>query len=108
MAIRLSLILFFLLSTVSCIGCGVLYTNVVKPHSTDFNNTQIGSKHCTINDHKIKEPITGYSMSAEWITKEIAGAIKEAGIEKINYTEMKTFSVFFGAYKCKTLIVYGD
>ena len=38
----------------------------------------------------------------------IAEKIKKAGIKKIHYSEMRTFSVLFGIYKRKTLIVYGD
>jgi len=100
--------IFFILSSILFTGCGLLYTNVTKPYSADFNNTPIGSKQCTINIHKIREPITGYGIYVEWNADEIRNAAKKAGITKIYYIDLRTFSILLGIYRKKTLIVYGD
>jgi hypothetical protein len=47
-------------------------------------------------------------VSALWSNKAIAEACKEAGISKIYYADRRTFSVLFGSYRKRTLIIYGD
>lgn len=87
-----------------CAGPGRLYTNVVEPYTKNFHDTPIGSKKCVLRDYTIQVN----NVSAEWITEYFADALKEAGIQKFYYAEMHTFSVLFGLYQRKTLIVYGD
>ena len=97
--------------TLRSIGCGVLYNNVVRPHSRDFNNTPIGSKNCTLSAYKIQAPLMflGRSrVSAEWDTDRINEAAQKAGITKIYYTELKTQEILLGTYRRQTLIIYGD
>jgi hypothetical protein len=92
-------------------GCGLIYTNVVRPHSRDFNNTPIGSKQCTINAHKIQVPVMPLArsrVSAEWDTECISDAAQKAGITKIYYTEIHTLEILLGTYKRSSLIIYGD
>jgi hypothetical protein len=101
----------FVLTIISSPGCGVLYTNVVRPHSRDFNNTPIGSKKCTLSAHKIQVPIAPLArsrVSAEWDTERINDAAQKAGITKIYYTELKTQEILLGTYRRQTLIIYGD
>jgi len=96
---------------ISSIGCGVLYTNVVRPHSRDFNNTPIGSKKCTLSAYKIQVsivPLARSRVSAEWDTEQINDATQKAGITKIYYTELKTQEILLGTYRRQTLIIYGD
>lgn len=101
------LILTILLFACSA-GCGILYTNTIKPYSTDFDNTPIGSKRCTINAHRFKEPVTRLGISGEWDTNNIKKAAREAGITKIYYADMQTINIVLGTYRRKTLILYGD
>jgi hypothetical protein len=100
------LILISLLTSIltGCASLGVLFTHVVEPYTENFHNTPIGSKQCILRDHTIQVN----SVSAEWVTEYFADALKEAGIEKFYYAEMRTFSVLFGLYKRKTIIVHGD
>ena len=75
------LVLVLLVSGAGCMrGQRVLYTNTIRPHSTNFRNTSVGTKRCVLNEYKLKEPVTGYDISAEWGTKAIITAAKEAGI----------------------------
>lgn len=109
--------LLFLVLLVFSAGCmsgrrrlvspGLLYTNTIRPHSTNFRNTSVGTKSCVLNEYKLKEPVTGYDVSAEWSTKTIIAAAKEAGITNIAYTEMHTLSIL-GIYRQKSLIIHGD
>ena len=92
-------------------GCGLLYTNVTRPQSRNFNNTPIGSKKCTINAHKVNLPVMPLAtsrVSAEWDIGSIADAAQKAGITKIYYTDLHTFSILLGTYRRNSLIIYGD
>ena len=105
MAIRSGLI-FILVIVWLLAGCGsgVLYTNVVEPYTTNFENTPVGSKRCVLRDHKVQVN----RVSAEWVTEHFASTLKAAGITKVYYAELKTFNILSGIYQRKTLIIYGD
>jgi hypothetical protein len=92
-------------------GCGLLYTNVTKPLSRDFNTTPIGSKKCTLSTHKINlplMPLTTSRVSAEWDTEHINEAAQKAGITKIYYADLRTQEILLSTYRRSTLIIYGD
>lgn len=107
MAIKYSLLLLLLLFALLN-GCGILYTNVVEPYTTDFNNTPVGFKKCIIRIHKIREPITGYGISAEWDTKEISKAMQKAGMKEVYFADIQTLTLLLETYRMRTLILYGD
>ena len=87
---------------------GRLYTNKVVPYSQNFDNTKLGTKVCYISDFKIKEPFSGYNISAEWMTSSIILKAREAGISTIYYADLKVFSILSSLYTIKTLMIYGD
>ncbi|MCK5010229.1 MAG: hypothetical protein KAS98_07070 [Deltaproteobacteria bacterium] len=92
-------------------GCGLIYSNVTRPHSRDFSNTPIGSKKCTFSTHKINVPLMPLAtsrISAEWDTECIAEVSRKAGIKKIYYTEIQTLDVLLSTYRRQTIIIYGD
>ena len=93
-----------------CAGAapGRIFTKVVRPYSIDFNRTPFGAKHCVINEHSIKEPISGRGITVEWSSGDIYAAAQKAGIQQIHYTEEQTLSILFGLYKRRQLIVCGD
>lgn len=91
-----------------CAPVGLLYSNTVIPYSEEFNATPVGTKSCTIKANKIKEPVTGYSISAEWTTSYILQEAKKAGISQIDYIDKHTLSILNGLYKHETLIVHGE
>lgn len=108
MATKFILVSFLLIFGTSCSMDGRLYTNKVIPFSENFHDTPKGSKVCYVKDFKVKEPISGYNISAEWTTSAVIEEARKAGIEKIHYADLKIFSVLLGIYSKKTLIVYGD
>ena len=97
-----------LLAGCSMAGPGRLYTNVILPYSTDFNNTTVGTKHCILKAHKIKEPVSGYGVTVEWSTSQIQSAARDAGITTISCIDEETFSILLGIYTQEKLIIYGD
>ena len=108
---RCCFFLFILFIFMSTSGCGLLYTNVVKPYSADFNHTPAGAKQCTLSSYKIQMPVPPLfrtRVSAEWDTKRMQDVAQKAGITKIYYTDIKTQEVFLGTYRRQTVIIYGD
>lgn len=89
------------------ITTGQLYTNIIQPHSTDFHSTPVGTKQCVLDEHKLKDPVSG-GYSVEWTADVIRAATKEAGITNVSFTEIQTVSFLFGTYSRRRLIIYGD
>ncbi|MBN1847868.1 MAG: hypothetical protein JW932_04715 [Deltaproteobacteria bacterium] len=104
MGIRTVLILFLIVLFTGYACSGRLYSNTVRPYTTNFDNTPIGSKVCILRDHTVQVN----RVSAEWVTEHFADALRTAGIKKVYYAELKTFIILFGLYQRKTLIIYGD
>ena len=101
----------FLVMAIAVSGCSVsgrLYTNIVEPLSDDFNDTPIGTKTCIIKNYRIRDPLSGSNVSVEWSLKDITESAKKAGISRIYYMDVHTFSVLLGFYRKKNIIVYGD
>ena len=94
-------------------GCGLLYTNVVQPHSVDFNKTPIGSKQATLTAFTVRFPLLAPPLertriSAQWDTEEVNAVLEEAGITRMYYTDIKTREFLLGTFRRQTVIIYGD
>lgn len=96
----ITLIIFFL---TGCSSPGILFTNITRPYTTNFNNTPVGSKICRVNAHQLKVRVSG-----EWGSKIVDNAMREAGMTKCYYIDEKTLSILRGTYRRTTLILYGD
>jgi len=105
-------LLGYLLMVVGLSGCGqqiaLLYSNTVAPYSNEFDAAKVGSKSFTIIDTQFREPVSGYSLSAEWTTSQLMEEAHKAGMRKINYIDRRTLKVLLGIYRRDALIVYGD
>jgi hypothetical protein len=108
MAIRILAAACLLLAGAGCAERGLLYTRITAPYSTNFAGTPVGSKQAAVNTHRIREPISRFSVSGEWDTDEIIKAARRAGMRDIHYIDLKTISVLRGLYRRQTFIVYGD
>jgi len=87
---------------------GLLYTRTVRPYMTDFDHTPVGSRRCVVDEHRIKEPFSGYGISVEWSESVIRAAARDCGITVLTHSDVEIFSVVFGIYSRHRLIVYGD
>jgi hypothetical protein len=108
MATKLFFLSAILFITAGCSVSGRLVTNSTKPYTRNFDNTPVGSKQCVLNDFRLREPISGHSISAEWTTDKILKVAEEAGMTNVYYADMHTLSLLLGIYKRKKLIIYGD
>ena len=98
----------FVLTACAKMAPGQLYTNVIRPYSMDFHDTTVGAKRCVFDEYSVKEPVSGYNISVEWRAENIKTAARKGGIKRITCIDEQTFSVLFGIYKRKRLIIYGD
>ncbi len=100
-----------ILAATGCTGFappGLIYTNVISPYSVDYHDTKIGTQQCIIDIHSVKEPVSGYGVSAELSLDVIEHAAAEAGITEITCIDEQTLSILLGIYKRQRLIVYGN
>ena len=90
-------------------GClsGRLYYDVVEPLSVNFRAAPVGSKQCVLPLHRVKEPVSGYGISAEWDVDSIVTRARKAGISTIYYADIRTFSILSDLYSRKDIIIYG-
>lgn len=107
-ALRVLLLTGVAMVLAGCIMQGRLFTNVTEPLSWDFDNTPLGTKTCVVKNYRLKEPVSRFNVSAEWTRGEIVEAAQQAGISRVYYVDMHTFSVLLGVYRRKEIIVYGD
>jgi hypothetical protein len=91
-----------------CAPKGIIYSDTVVPYTKNFSLTPVGSKKCEVQKYQLKEPVTGYNITAEWTTDYILNKAHDAGIKEINYIDKRTISVLMDVYKRETLIVYGN
>jgi hypothetical protein len=94
-------------------GCGMLYTNIVRSESRDFNNTPIGSKSFSLSAYRVQIPLfLPFSRltraSAQWDNDKINERAQESGMTRIYYTDFKTEEILMGTLRRQTIIVYGD
>ena len=105
---KLLVLWFFFTGTA---GCGLLYTNVVRQHSTDYNKTPVGSKSCSLSAFTVRVPLlplTRQRVQAQWDKDEISDVLSEAGISTIHFTDLKTQEFLLGTFRRVTIIFYGD
>ena len=91
-----------------CTQIALLYSDTVAPYSQTFRQTPVGSRSCVISSHRLREPISGRSLSAEWTTSRIIEEAHKAGLSRIDYLDRRTQSFLLGIYRRESLIIYGD
>lgn len=109
MAIKPWLIAFAGAMTLSgCAAPGLLYTDIVMPYTVDMNRTPVGSRRFTIDEYRIREPVSGYGIYALWQNREVQAAARQANITRIQHADRRTLSILGGVYRKRTLIIYGE
>lgn len=100
--------LFAALTTSGCVGTGLLYTRVVTPYTRDFRATPVGTKTCCVDEHHLREPLSGAGVSVSFTSRVLQEAAVSAGMTNLCYADLSTFSILNGIYEKKTLILHGD
>lgn len=94
-----------------CGACapGVLYTDITVPLTTNMQNTPVGTREAgQSSTTHIRLPIPRYRVGAEWSSRAIGDAAKKAGLRKVYYADLQTYSLFFGTYRKEVLHVWGE
>jgi hypothetical protein len=94
-------------------GCGLLYPNVTRSESRDFQNTPVASKSFSLSAYRVQVPLfIPFSRltraSASWDTDRINELAAKAGMTTIHYTDFKTQEILLGTLRRQTIIVYGE
>jgi len=110
MRLKILLLSALLLLCGMCTGCvyGLLYTNTTEPLVLNMDRTPRGPDQAFLDTKQVKGPFSGVNLSAEWNSKAIGDAAKKAGIKKIFYADMQTFSILGGLWKKETVRVRGE
>ena len=108
MAISKQLLALAILLQVGCASRGILYSHVTEPATIKFDRAPTGTKKCVVPGYKLREPVTGYGISAEWDSNYLKMVARQAGITNMYYADLDTLSILFRVYQRRTLIIYGD
>jgi len=87
---------------------GVLITQVTYPFMTDFDRTAYKGRRCVLDAHRIKDVVFGSGVTVEWSESVLRAATRECGITTLTNIDAELFSVLFGVYERRRLIVYGN
>jgi hypothetical protein len=107
---RMSIILLLIAAGLFCGACapGFIYTNVTVPLTTDMDKAPRGTRLASLDTKQLKEPITRFNLSAEWASRAIGDAAKQAGLATIFYADMKTISILGGVWRQQIVRVWGE
>lgn len=108
MVIRCGVLLALLFLLTGCVARGFLYTRVTEPATLDFHKTSVGSKQFLVRTHRVREPVSGSGISAEWQADPVKTAALKAGVTNLYFADTRTLSILGGLYRARTLVVYGD
>ena len=90
-----------LLCTAGC-GTGIIYTETVRPLSTDFHATPFGER-----TEKGDVKTIRYYVSVSWNENAIGRIAKKHGIDEIYFADLETLSVFFGIWSQRWVRIRG-
>ncbi len=98
--------MFAAFTSAGCVS-GFIYTNVTEPLSTDMDKTPRGEKTFSIDTKELKEPFTGFGLSAEWDSRAIGDAARRGGMEIVFFADLQTISILNGLWKQQIVRVRG-
>lgn len=91
-----------------CMRQGWIYSHTTEPYTESFCQTPVGSKRTVVEDFKVREPVSGYGISAEWGIRAVRDAACAAGMTNIYYADIETLSILSDLFRRRRLIVYGE
>ena len=86
---------------------GAVYTRVKYPLTTDLNHTPTAIDTGGGKIVRIKEPFSGYGISAEFYSNAIGGIAERHGLKTVYYADVERFSIL-GIWRHDEVIVYGE
>ena len=89
---------------------GLVYTNHRIPYTSDLIDTKNVPEvviHARGKITRIREPISGYGVYAEWNSNAIGDIAERQGLQTVYYADMEIFSIL-GIWKDTKLHIYGE
>lgn len=86
---------------------GAVYTRVKFPLTTDLNQTPAGVDTGGGKIVRIKEPLSGYGIYAEFNSNAIGEIAKSHGLKTVYYADVERLSIL-GIWRNDEVIVYGE
>mgnify|MGYP001423448544 CR=1 FL=1 len=80
---------------------GCAYVNTRAPYDETLESTELGSKVGTASNHSVLWLVA-------WGDGSYAAAAENGDIRVMKHADIEVFSVLFGAYVKRTILVYGD
>lgn len=80
---------------------GCAYINTRAPYDENLDNTDLGSKVGKASNYSLLWLVA-------WGDGGYAAAAEEGDISVMKHADVEVFSVLFGAYVRRTILVYGD
>ena len=95
----IALLLALLLLVVNLSGCA--YVNTRSPYDDNLNETTLGAKTGQASNHSLL-------WLFAWGDASYAAAAANGEITVLRHSDVEYFTVLFGLYMRRTIIVYGD
>ncbi|PLY01816.1 MAG: hypothetical protein C0623_05035 [Desulfuromonas sp.] len=77
------------------------YIDTRSPYDEDLNNTDLGTKTGRASNYSL-------FWVAAWGDAGYAAAAKNGGITTLKHADVEVYSLLFGLYVRRTIVVYGD
>jgi hypothetical protein len=92
-------------------GCGsirgAVYENYRMPYTVDLDETPVSFNAGTGKIIEVKEPFTGYDITAEFNSNAVGDIARQHGITKVYWADIEMFNLL-GVWKEKRLFIYGE
>jgi len=96
-----ALSLFLIVLTLASTLTGCAYVNTRSPYDANLDETTLGTKIGMASNHSVL-------WLFAWGDASYAAAAKNGDIEVLKHSDVEYFTVLFGLYMRRTIIVYGD
>ena len=87
---------------------GLIYTDITVPLTKNMDRAPVGVKLAEITTQHVRLPVPRARVGAEWSSRAIGEAAEKAGLKKVFYADLRTFSVLAGTWRKETVRVWGE
>jgi hypothetical protein len=91
-------------------GCtpGFIYTDITTPLVVNMDETPSANSTGRSDTKHIELPASGIRISAEWDSRAIGDAARQAGLETVHFADLQTISVLGGIWEQQRIHVWGE
>lgn len=86
---------------------GYIFTYTREPYTSDLKDTPVTTSTGRGKVIRVKEPFSGYGVSAEFMSNAIGDIAKKQGMTQVYFADMEEFNIL-GIWRERRLHVYGE